>query len=529
MGLLRFQFFRDRLLPAQRPEMRADGVLKINQDGRDLFLWRAQDLLLVSSDDAWVKEAAQLYAEKGEGSFGQGASFTDDIQQLLALRTAGRPAVPSNAQFYFDLQNLRRALGKSKPWPEAASAVFDERAFASVFQSDILHDVKGIVRFETEPRRRIAVDASFRTGTNNLGEFGKRIHQERATRKLSRKDVALVAEITPQSSFAMGAVMLSGGDIARQVDALLAVEDRKMMDDVVRRTGRYQTFRALMDDFGIALGQRAIFVAHENNYPKEDKDPRAFGPDPAVALVFPQQGPDKVRQMRDYFLANKQQYGFDETYNYYLDAGRQYQLLEYYTALMPSTGEIAVLSVGGDEKGEVVISNQVKLIKNLFHTWLDPAASQSDRRYADDPLYKDLSAEWLERKGNVYSHLFCFANGPLTQKALRSYIPAWAAEGSLYDPAKMREERPTLFAKLLKDKYPQYTPQSVPQKERAEIDALVDAEFEHRAEAAKANVSPKLIKEYEAKLEWVGSIPGAFVSVDLDPKYAKLYLNVAVE
>ena len=165
----------------------------------------------------------------------------------------------------------------------------------------------------------------------------------------------------------------------------------------------------------------------------------------AVALIFPQQGPEKVRQLREYFLANKQQFGFPETYNYFLDPQKRYPLLEYYTPLMSGTGEIAVLQVGGDEKGEVVISNQAKLIKNVFQTWFDPGTSTSDRNYAEDPLYKDLLAEWLERKGNSYSHLFAFVNGPLALKALRNYVPTWAGEGSLFDPEKMRAERPAVF------------------------------------------------------------------------------------
>jgi hypothetical protein len=530
MGLLHYEYFRNKYLPNQRAEERAEGILKIQQNGRDLFLWKMRDLLLVSSDEPWIREASALLTEKGEGSFGQGATYTDDIQHLLRDRTGARPAAPSNVQFYVDVRNLRRALGKAKGWPEPTSAIFEERALASVFRSDIVHDVTGIVRFETEPRRRIAVDATFRTDTNNLDEFGKRIHQERATRKLGRKDVSLVGELTPQTSFATGAMVLAGGDIARQAEALLAIEDRRMMDDLVKRTGRYTTLRALADDFGIALGQRLIFVAHENNYPKEDKDPRdAFGPDPAVALIFPQQGPEKVRQLREYFLANKQQFGFPETYNYFLDPQKRYPLLEYYTPLMPGTGEIAVLQVGGDEKGEVVISNQAKLIKNVFQTWFDPGTSTSDRNYAEDPLYKDLLAEWLERKGNSYSHLFAFVNGPLALKALRNYVPTWAGEGSLFDPEKMRAERPAVFERILKSKYPNYTPQNVPQKERAEIDGLVDDEFSQRAATAKANISPKLAKEYESKIEWVSAVPGLFFSIDLDPKSAKLYLNIAVD
>ena len=308
-------------------------------------------------------------------------------------------------------------------------------------------------------------------------------------------------------------MVLAGGDIARQAEALLAIEDRRMMDDLVKRTGRYTTLRALADDFGIALGQRLIFVAHENNYPKEDKDPRdAFGPDPAVALIFPQQGPEKVRQLREYFLANKQQFGFPETYNYFLDPQKRYPLLEYYTPLMPGTGEIAVLQVGGDEKGEVVISNQAKLIKNVFQTWFDPGTSTSDRNYAEDPLYKDLLAEWLERKGNSYSHLFAFVNGPLALKALRNYVPTWAGEGSLFDPEKMRAERPAVFERILKSKYPDHTPQNVPAEgARRDRLACVDDEFQQRAATAKANISPKLAKEYEAKIEWLSSVPGLFL------------------
>lgn len=529
MGLLRYAFAREKLLPQMRVDVRPDGALRVFLDGRDIYLWRSRDLVLVASDEGWLKEAQQLEVDSGEGSFGQGAGFTDDILLLVKERQGARSAPPSHVQFYCNLERWRAAAGAKKAWPDPASPSMGERAIASAFRTDILHEATGILRFENEPRRRIAIDAAFRTDTNHLDEFGKRLHQERATRKLTRKDANLLGEIAPQSAFAIGAAALSGGDIARQLDALLPPEERKMMDDIVRRTQKYQTWRALMEEFNVALGQRVLAIARVNDYEREEKDPKGMGPDPALALVFPQQGPEKVRQLREYFLANKQQFGFEETYNYFLDANRQYQLLEYYTPLMPSTGEVAILPVGGDEKGEVVLSNQAKLIRNIFHTWLDPGTGKGDRRYAEDPLYRDLMAEWGDRKGTSYSHLFLFVNGPLAHKAIRKYVPYWAAEGGLLDPEKMRAERPAVFARILKEKYPQYTPQTVPAKERAEIEALVDAEFEGRAAAAKANLSPELTKKFDAAIEWIGAVPGLFVSVDLDPKSAKLYANVAVE
>jgi hypothetical protein len=529
LGLARYSYFRGLLFSGVGLDVKDGGVFKVSQGGRDWYLWRSGDLLLAASDEAWIAEAKALVLDKGKGSFGQGATFTDDIQMLLKTRQGDRSRMPSNVQLYCNVQAMRKASGAAGAWPDPQSALMEDRAIASVFRSNIVHEATGIVRFENDPRRRIVLDMSFRTDTNDLDEFGKRVHQERATRKLTRKDVLLAADMSPKSAFAFGGVALSGGDLARQWEALLTQDDRRTMDEVLRKTVKYQTLRAFMDDVGIALGQRALVVLRENNYPREEKDPLGDGPEPAMAFVFPQQGPEKVRQLKEYLLVNSGALGFEQTFNYYVDANKQYPLLEYYTPMSRSTGEFAVMQIGGDERGEVMITNQAKLAKNIFRTWLDSSGGTLDRPYSTDPLYKDLTAEWMEYKGNVFSHVFGFVNGPQLEKALRKYVPYWAAEGSLFDPEKMRLERPAMFSRILKEKYPQYTVHNVPAKERAEIDELVDAEWSAKAEAAKAKISPQLTKQYMEAIAWIAAVPGALVSVDLDPKSVKVYLNVALE
>lgn len=529
LGLAKYAVFRNMLFADGGLEERPNGVFKVRQGSRDLYLWRSEDLLLVATDEAWIDEARQLVVDKGKGSFGQGATFTDDIQVLLKNRQGSRANTPSNVQFHCNIQRYRAAVGDKGAWPDPQSAIFEERALASLYRSSIAQEATGLVRFELEPRRRIVLDVAVRTDTNGLDDFGKSIHQDRATRKLTKKDVALAGELSPRSAFAIGAVALSGGDFARQWERLLTNEDRRAMDDVIRRTVKYQSVRAFADDVAIALGQRAIFILRENNYPREEKDPFGDGPDPAIALVFPQQSPDKVRQLKEFLLANSGNLGFEQTFNYYVDANKQYPLLEYYTPASRSTGEIAVMQVGGDEKGEVLITNQAKLAKNVFRTWLDPGTGVGDKRYSEDPLYKDLTAEWMEFKGNVLSHAYAFVNGPLLEKALRRYVPYWAAEGSLLDPETMRAERPALFAKILKEKYPQFSTHNVPPKERAEIDELVDAEWAARAEQARAGLSPQLTKKYRDAIAWIASVPGVLFSIDFDPKSTKLHLNLALE
>ncbi|MFN0205534.1 MAG: hypothetical protein ACKVS6_04385 [Planctomycetota bacterium] len=521
MGIARYEYFRKKFAPDYQITIMDGGIWKVaGAASKDIFIARKGDLLMISNDDAWIRDSEELLIDR-EGCFGLSSKFAEDIRMKLERRSEGR-SNPSNIQLYADLDAYRKASGAAPKYPDIKSAEFGERTLASLYSHGFLKDVAGVLRFETTPRKRIALDATFRTDAEKLDAFGKKIFQDKWNHYLTSKDLRELAEMTPQAAFSGGAFGVSGGDVARQLEALLTIEDRRALDDTIRKTGKYDTTKALADDFGIAVGDRTIMVLRENNYPHDDKDPVGIGPDPAIALILPQRSPEKVRQIRDYFLNNKGHFGIQETYHWDLDGG--YKLLEYYSPLVPGTGEIAVIPLGNDDKSNVIVSNQAKLIRNI-HKIFAVASYADDRPYGESAFYKDLVDEQKGKKMNFVM----FLNGPKFANALKKYVPYWAGLESMVDPTLQAEERPAFFAKQLKAKYPQFTPENVPEKERAEIEALVDEEMLQREQKAKASLSPQLVQKYEEVVRWVAAIPGGLASMELELKRVHLYLNVFLE
>jgi hypothetical protein len=521
MGLGKYEYFRRKFAPDLQIDINSDGVWKVGGAGaKELFVYRSGDLVMVSNDDGWIREARNLLIDR-EGCFGVSSKFAEDIRLKLESH-AGGGALPSNIQFYADLDAYRKAAGAAHPFPDPKSADYGERALAGFYSQEFLKDVAGVVRFETTPRRRITLEVTCRTDAEKLDAFGKRIYQDKWNHQLTSQDLRLLAEMTPQAAFAAGAFGLSGGDLSRQAEALLTVEDRRALDSVLRNTGKYDSAKALADDFGTCVGDRIIAIFRENNYPHEEKDPKGDGPDPAMAFILPQRSPEKIRQMQDFFLKNRSQFGVEETYHWDLDGG--YKLLEYYSPVVPGTGEIAVLPLGADEKSNVIISNQAKLIRSIHKVF---AASNyaDDRPMGESGFYRDLMED---QKGKPLNFVF-LANGPKLATALKKYIPYWAGVGSMLDPERMKAERPALFAKLLKQKYPQFTPENCPDKEKEEVEGLVDEEMSMMAAQARASVSPQLTQRYEENLQLISAVPGALVAARLELKRVHLFTNVLVE
>lgn len=523
MGLARYEYFRNKIFAGFRTDVIRPGVYKLSGQGmKDIFVTIHSDMLMVASDDEWLREVDNLLQDR-QGSFGLTSQFAEDIRGKLQQRIeALNGLTPSNIQFYFDIAAFHKAAGGATKWPDPNGPTIDERFVASLYHRDLLLDAAGVIRFEGSPRKRIAIDATFRTDTSKLGPFGERIYKDKWNQQLAPADIRLIQEMVPQSSFAGGAFAVSGGDIARQFEALLSAEDRRVADDAPRATGKYSSLKALMDDVAIALGDRAIFALRENNYLREDKDPEVTSVDPAVALVFQQRSPEKIRQLMEYFKNNKSTFGITATYTWPID--NIYELLEFYNNFVPGNGEIAVLPVGADERSNVMISNQAKLIRSIQRAWLHPE-HRDDRPYGEDPWFKDLTSEFKNRKVNAYA----FVNGPKLSKALKKYTDVWSRGETQLSPEAMRDERPKIFKKILGEKYPSIEAKNITEEIRKEIDALVDSEFETREAQASANVPVAIREKYENLLKCVGAVSGVFATVELEVRRVHINGNVFVE
>ncbi len=520
-GLLRYGFVRGRLLAGIPSQDRPQGVLQITPPGlgRSLFLARRNDLLVVASDEAWIQESFDLLNDRGQGSFGQSSMFNDEIATRLRDRTSARSDTPSNAQVFLRVEKLRALIGAAKTWPQTTSPLFEERLLANVFSTGMIRDVAALVRFESRPRRSIVVDAFFDIDVSMLDPAGQRLF---TTRPLTSGDLTQAAQMTPQSAFLGGIASFPGGEVARLVESSMAPQDRQIPDDALRRTGKYTSTRALVDDFDLAVGDRTIVVARENVYPPREKDPDTdHGPEPAVAFSFPQRSPERIGQLIKFFSENKQYVGIEQSYTWDVSGHRGQ---EFYSILVPGTGEIAVLAVGRDTRGELIVSNQARLIDNVHSTWR-LTATFADKPYAQDALFSDLFAEPQDEPVN----LMVWGSGPKLARALQKYVDHWVRMAGFGDVEQEKALRPGLFAQALREKYPQFRPDNVPPKERAEVDEIVDRKLAERRQAAAKNATPQVRQEYQEMLRWLDAVPGALATLRLEKKHASLYFHLALE
>lgn len=522
MGAARYEWIRNKFLPKDvKVEILASGIWRVSPAGeKDLYVYRNSDLVMIASDEDWIKDANNLLIDR-ERNFGLTSIFAEDIRQPIEQRAAGRP-LPSNLQIYVNLDEYRKAAGKSGKWFDASSTLWDERLLATTFHPEFIKDIAGSIRFEKTPRRRIALELTCRTDGEKLDPFARKILQDKWSQQLSAGDLRLVGEMIPQAAFAGGAVAVSGGDIARHLETLLVVEDRRVADESVKRSGRFDNLKQFADEIGGSLGDRAILALRENNYAHEEKDPIETGPEPAWAAVFPQRDPSKIRAMMDYVKNSKANFGISDVFTWKID--RVYELVEYYNNFIAGNGEIAVLPIGADTGGNFIISNQAKLIRNIHRMWAG-GSQEEDKPYGIDYWYRDLLEEQKGKRMNAV----LFASGPKTAKALKKCTDVWLVESAGMTPEEMTAERPRLFDRLLKEKYPNYKKDAVPENVKSEIDGLVDQEFARRQDSAKANVSTAKKQHYDELLRWVAAVPGIAGTLELELKRARVYVNLLLE
>lgn len=516
VGLLKYAAMRSWLLPPDlKVERLPSGVLRVvgAAGARDLYVSRDRDLLLVASDERWISESAQLDLDRGEGSFGQSAIYADEIQTRVNARRDESGDPPSNLQLYVVVPSLRRTIADNTPWPDPKSASLVERFFASCFSTALPQEAAALIRFDAEPKRAVAVEAFMDLNAGVLDDFGKRLYAERP---ITQADLKRIAQMAPQSSFLFGAATLSGGALARQVEALLETEDRRAVDTAFQHTGKYPSLRAAIEDFAVATGDRVVFFGRENVFPKDPKDPKSDeGPQPAIAFAFPQRSPEKVKHLQEFFLANKQHFGVTET----MRLGTSYPVLEYYSPGVPGTGEIAVVVANN----WVFLGNQAKYLRAIADAWLTPARI-ADKPYSEDPAFVALTEEH-DQPANA----FLYVSGPKLAKALRPYVEHWVRVDTLGDPNAERAEREALEQRVLSEKYPQHVGQNVPPAVRAEVVKIADERMEQKRQARRTSAGPELRAGYHDALRLVESIPAALLTLRFDPKHASVYARVEVE
>ncbi len=369
VSLLDLGFVRDKLPDSLGVEDIGGGRYRLPQFGpfgfQDAFLARVRDVLLLASRKEWLDFARDLELRSGEGSLAQASVFHDNVEAYLA--PGDQPL-----EIFLRRSPLRSLFGS---WPRPGPGSYWEKLIQSFFSTDLLQRLAGYwlpgERFEG----RFSADVDMSTAKPSQRAWGE-------SHAISVNDLRDFAGMVPRDCFLYGAL---SGDVSRDLsEAYAAVDEdlRRIVDENVIGTGKYQGMPDLLSRFGKAFGPGLYFALRRNDYPPDPVRDTQHDDAPVPVFVVMSKLRDQgaYQELEDFFIGNAFRF---------LDRDQKSQWEEVpvlggtkaksFTSLaIPGTGEILFMEVPA--RRLVLLSNSYKFAEQVLRTTFlddhDPEAAK---------------------------------------------------------------------------------------------------------------------------------------------------------
>ncbi len=354
VSLLGFNFVRAKVIPSLGVEALGDGRFRIPQFGpfgfQDAFLGRVRDVVVLASRKEWLDFVHDLEIRSGEGSLARASIYRDNV----AARTGG-DGDPLEA--FFRWSQVRDQIGT---WPTKNATFYPTRVLASFFNSDFLKFVSGYWLPGLNFRARFSGDLDLTSATPFQRGWAE-------GSSVSVKLLRDYADMVPATSFFFGAL---AGDLGRgflQFFAALPEDVRRLLDETIISSGKYQGMPDLLDAIGRTLGPNFAFALRRNDYPEnvrldvEHDD----APVPLFVIMARYRDLEDFKRLRKFFIDNSVLFS---------DPGKTTKVQQvpigggdlahsFESPAIPGTGEF-VVQVSGTLR-MVLISNSFKYLKEI--------------------------------------------------------------------------------------------------------------------------------------------------------------------
>ena len=212
-------------------------------------------MLILSSREEWLDQARQLSIRAGEDSLSQSSVFSDNVQAHLA--SGDQPI-----EIFMRGEAVREILGSM---PDKKEGGFLSKAIGSFVSTDMLRYLAGYWL----PGQRFEGRFSGDTDLEVLGSFGRTWAE---SGRMGTKVLKGYAGMVPAESFLFAAISGDPGRVAVQFEQALDVETRRLLDEIVISSGKYQGMADMLGDIGSALRGGIALALRRNDFPASDLD-----------------------------------------------------------------------------------------------------------------------------------------------------------------------------------------------------------------------------------------------------------------
>ena len=476
VSLLGFDFVRNKLPASVGIQALGSGRYRLPQFGpfgyQDAYLTRIRDVVIVATKEDWLDVARDLEIRSGEGSLAQASVFHDNVEAHLA---------PGDdpLELFLRWENLRSFLGS---WPQPKPGEYWSKALAGFFNTDMLRVAAGY----------------WLPGERFLGRFSGEVDLTQATpfqrgwlegQSVSVQQLEKFAELVPADSFLFASISGPASKTLLQLESALDEDIRRILDEAVVSSGRYQGMKHLFDQVSAAVTSNLYVSVRRNDYPADpEKDPpHDDRPVPVFAVMGSLRDKAAYDELYDFFVSHARRF---------TDAGQPSRhstvrlkggsvATSFESLAIPGTGEILIVYLA--TPNVVVLSNSFRYLQDL--------ALYEVEKMADHPSFQAAMNE-LQGGANLFLYL--------DPGEAKHWIDAGADEVARN---RFRDEMQPLYREWRPEeerRQKQYLfggdPGTLSEAQAAQLEEAVTKALEDRAASERQRRQPQLADEFRRSL-----------------------------
>lgn len=274
LAFLGFDFVREKL-PADLGIVKEGDFYRLPGffDGKDAYLGRLNDVMLLASSMEWLNKASDLKVRGGEDSLALASVFHDKVTAYLSEND-------EPVEVFLRWERLRSHLPH---WPPTSGdESFLTRAAGKFFDTDMMRFAAGY--FLPGDRFEVRLDGDL-DATKAKSDFQRDWIE---SQPVSINRIKEFGGMVPQDSFFFASMAGRPDDVMLEIYGSMDQELRRLMDEIASGTGNYNGMVDLLRTLGLYVQPGIFITMGRNDYPEKTGDAKIEhddAPIPAIALI----------------------------------------------------------------------------------------------------------------------------------------------------------------------------------------------------------------------------------------------------
>lgn len=509
VAMLNFDFVRDKL-PAEVGIVKEGDYYRLPGffEGKDAYLTRSHDIVLLASSAEWLDKAQDLQLRKGEDSLAFASVFHDNVTAFLG--EADQPV-----EVFMRWDKLSGVMPGFPP--KSGEQGFVSRVFSAFFTTDLLRIASGYWLPGKRFQVRLSGDVD---SSRTTSDFQKNWLESSA---VSVNRIREFAGIVPAESFFFSGFAGRTDEVLIEIESALDAETRRLLDEIATGTGRYNGMVDLLRAVSVHF-QPGIFVAmRRNDYPEKAEENQIEHDDtpvPAIAILARATSRSTYEDLQSMLARDMQRLVGGEVRQWVLPLSGGANGKSFSSPAIPGTGEIVLAEVPA--LNAVLISNHWDYATEISKLSMLSVDSQKQKLSSSDAFRSSLDS--LDAGANLFVWLEPSEAQPWLELVAEDFAVARFRDAM---DQKYASERPAIERRLKQEMF--NTDGRLNADQQRQLDNAVDAALEELDSSERGRLVPAYRDEFLQGLLPAQWMDWMALSLKADRRKAAIVLDGALQ